>query len=408
MVVAGIGGTGVVTVTAILAMAARIEGFGASVFDMTGLSQKGGAVLSHLQLSRDRGAVMPAKVGPGRAALVLACDMVAATAADCLETISAGACVVANTDVVATAAFQQNPDQVVDAAALLAKLADAAGGPPLRLPASTLAEGLLGDSIGANMLMLGYAWQMGALPLGLEAIEQAIRLNGKAVAPNLKAFAAGRRAALEPATPNAPPTPLADFVADRTADLTAYWRASYARRYSALIERARIATANLPGGDRLVWALARSAYRLMAYKDEYEVARLYTDGRFRAELAHAFEDLRAIRIHLAPPLLARRDAATGRPRKMAFGAWILPLLSLLAALKGLREGPLDVFGRTTERRLERALRDAYLSRMERELSDVSPATLEATIQLAQSPLDVRGFGQVKAPAAQALLARLRI
>jgi indolepyruvate ferredoxin oxidoreductase len=193
----------------------------------------------------------------------------------------------------------------------------------------------------------------------------------------------------------------------RTAGLNRYWNDAYARRYAELMTAVRSTAARFDGGDAFVWAVARSAYKLMAYKDEYEVARLYSDGRFREALAREFEGTRTVRIHLAPPLFARTDPLTGRPRKMTFGSWILPVFGAMAALKGLREGPFDVFGRSAERRLERALRDAYLGAVYKLVATLSLQSLDDATALARAPLDVRGFGQVKEPEAEALLNRLQ-
>jgi indolepyruvate ferredoxin oxidoreductase len=240
----------------------------------------------------------------------------------------------------------------------------------------------------------------------LSAIEQAITLNGKAVATNLRAFAAGRQAALESSPQAEPPQTLERFVARRTEDLTRYWNRAYARRYAELMRRACTAAASMAGGDAFAWAVARSAYKLMAYKDEYEVARLYADGRFREALAKEFQDVRNLKVHLAPPLLARSDPGTGRPRKIVFGSWIFPVFTVLAAFRNLREGPFDLFGRSPERRLERDLRDAYLAVITKLTASVSEASLAAMVGIAAAPLDVRGFGPVKAASAQSLLVRL--
>ncbi|MGH6910421.1 MAG: indolepyruvate ferredoxin oxidoreductase family protein, partial [Phenylobacterium sp.] len=408
LVIAGVGGTGVVTVSAILGMAARIEGLGVSLYDMTGLSQKGGQVFSHVRLRAAANAVVPARIGPAEADLVLACDLIAAVQGEALDTIQAGrTLVVGNSDTAATADFQVHRDLVVPESGLVSRLTVAAGAAPLMLPAATLSRELLGDSIAANILMLGYAWQRGAIPLSLASIEKAIELNGKAAKANLKAFTAGRAAyGAEPKAPAVPLT-LEGFIARRRADLETYWSTAYAGRYEALVARVRDAAAPLQGGDDLVWAVARSAFKLMAYKDEYEVARLYTDGRFRDAVASEFEDVRSLRIHLSPPFLARLDPLTGRPRKMTFGAWILPVFGVLAALRSLREGPLDPFGRSAERRLERDLRDVYLSVIASLAGTLSQDNLEAAVALAAAPLDVRGYGPVKTPAAEALLLRLR-
>ncbi len=275
------------------------------------------------------------------------------------------------------------------------------------MAASTLSETLLGDSISANLLMLGYAWQRGVIPLALGSIERAIELNEKNVQSNLRAFAAGRLATINERPAAEAPLTSQDFIARRTADLRLYWNEAYARRYADLLAVVQGAAERIEGGETFVWAVARSAYKLMAYKDEYEVARLYSDGRFRQALAREFERTRTVRIHLASPLLARIDPLTGRPRKMTFGAWILPVFRAMAAMKGLREGPIDVFARSAERRLERTLRDTYMSVLRKLSATLSAQSLSDAVALAQAPLDVRGFGPVKAQAAEALLLRLR-
>ncbi|MBB4630815.1 indolepyruvate ferredoxin oxidoreductase family protein [Sphingosinicella soli] len=406
VMIAGIGGTGVITVGAILGMAARIEGLGVNLFDMTGLSQKGGAVFSHVRFSSDRDAVLAARIGPSQSRVVIACDMVAATQPECIETISSDTLVVANGNVTATAAFQSNPDVLPSRDGLAENLARAAGRAPHVFPATKMSERLFGDSIAANMMLLGYAWQLGGIPLSRAAIEKAIELNGKSVAANLRAFEAGRSAvSTEHADPDEP-FDIEAFVAARAKDLSLYWNGRYARRYIDIVEAARRSASPYADGDALIWAVARGAYKLMAYKDEYEVGRLYTDGRFHRSLAREFVSVRSVKVHLSPPLLARRDPNTGRPRKFAFGSWIFPLFKLLASLRWLRETPLDVFGWTSDRRIERALRDAYLSTMTRRLGTLSAADFQAVVVIAGAPLEVRGFGPVKEGSAQALLDRL--
>jgi len=406
ILITGVGGSGVVTVSAILGMAARIEGLGASLYDMTGLSQKGGAVFSHIRLAPMPPGGAAVKVGPRQAAVVIACDLIASMHPECLETISEQTRIFANADLTATADFQVSGHSLTEPGSLIARLADATRQELRSLPATRLAEKLFGDSIAANMLMLGYAWQLGGLPLSLTAIETAIRLNGKSIEMNLAAFSAGRRAALSKQATLVSQTTLQEFVQGRTSDLARYWNRRYADRYSTLIHEAQKAAAPLARGDDFVWAVARSAYKLMAYKDEYEVARLYSDGRFRAALAQEFASIRRIKVHLAPPLLARTDPRTGRPRKMTFGASIMPLFAVLARLRRLREGPFDVFARLPERRLERALRDAYLRVVGQLAGGVCDRNVHEYIEIARAPLDVRGYGPVKSRAAQALLDRL--
>lgn len=407
LLIAGIGGTGVISVSAIVGMAARIEGLGASLYDMTGLSQKGGQVFSHVRLRPIPEEVVPARVGPGQAQLILACDLIAAVQPEVLETIGAGKTfVVGNSDLVTTADFQRQRDLSISPTLLISNLAEASGSEPQLIPAAALSEELLGDSIGANLLMLGYAWQRGRIPLQRASIERAIALNDKAVDASLKAFAAGRSAALEIRTPSARLPSVQEFIGSRIGDLTRYWDARYAERYAKLMALATSSARGIEGAEAFVWAVARSAYKLMAYKDEYEVARLYCDGRFQSALAGAFQDVRSIRIHLAPPFLSSMNSRAGRIRKHAFGRWIMTLFRVLHRLRGLREGPLDIFGRSAERRLERELREAYLARMAKLAVTLSAHNLSDAIALALTPGEVRGFGHVKTGPARSLLARL--
>lgn len=406
--IAGVGGTGVVTVSAILGMAARIEGLHASLYDMTGLSQKAGQVFSHVRLRSKANSVVAARIGPGEADLLLGCDLIAAASGEALNTLMSGKTrVIGNSDMTATADFQRQPDLDIPARLLTDRLSVAAGSGPRLIPAATLSKTLLGDSIGANILLLGYAWQLGAIPLSRQSIERAITLNGRAAQANLNAFAAGRLATQNEPAAAQPPMSLDTFIERRTQDLVGYWNAAYARRYTDLMNQVRRATDSLSGGESFAWAVARAAYKLMAYKDEYEVARLYTDGRFRAALAQEFESGGRLKVHLAPPLLTTIHPATGQPRKIAFGPWIFTAFRMLAALRGIREGLLDPFGRTTERKLERALRDSYLAAMGKLLTQLNADSLGAATELAAAPLKVRGFGHVKAAAAQELLQRLQ-
>jgi len=408
LMITGIGGTGVVTVGAILGMAARLQGLGASLYDVTGLSQKGGAVFSHVRISAAADAVLPARIGPGESDLLLACDVIAAVHPEALSTVRSGhTFIVANTEITATADFQIRRDLTVPHVRMLDRLTEVAGAPPRMFAASSLAESLVGDSIAANILMLGYAWQCGQVPLTLSSLEQAIKLNGRAVEANLKAFRAGRAKALDK-TPTPQPVPLDpdSFIERRAKALGDYWNKRYATRYAALMRAVCDAARPLQGGEHFVWAAARAAFKLMAYKDEYEVARLYSNGEFREALNREFEGKGKIKVYLSPPGLVGMDSRTGRMRKIGVGRWIFPVFRLLAACRGLREGPLDPFARTAERRLERRLREEFLSRLQWFAANLNQANLPGAIEFAESVMQVRGFGAVKAPAAHALLARL--
>jgi indolepyruvate ferredoxin oxidoreductase len=326
-----------------------------------------------------------------------------------------------------TALFTRNANLKVPGPALRHAIAERAGrGQVHHFDAHTAAVKLFGDSIAANVFLLGYAYQLGSVPIGAGAIEQAIELNGAAVETSKAAFRFGRLAAhdmaaverimgaaAEPVTPKA--QALEDIVSYRAAQLTGYQDEALAQRYrarvAAIVEAER---AKAPGRAGLAEAAARGLYKLLAYKDEYEVARLFTDPAFEAVLSEQFEARGKLRFHLAPPLLARRDRRTGEPRKMTFGRWMFPVFRLLAKGKGLRGTAWDPFGYTRERRLERQMIADYEGLLDEIAELLSPATHATAVALASLPLEIRGFGHVKASNYQlakgreaALLADLR-
>ncbi|TGD99805.1 indolepyruvate ferredoxin oxidoreductase family protein [Methylobacterium nonmethylotrophicum] len=407
LIVTGVGGTGVVTIGAILGMAAHLEGKGLGMIDMAGLAQKGGAVFSHVRLANSQEDIHAIRVGAGAADLVLGCDLVVSGNRKVLSAVAKGRThLVVNTAEVMPGEFTRRPDFSLPAERIKRAIREAAGAENADFTdATSLAVSVLGNALAANMFMLGYAWQRGRVPLSRAALLRAIELNREAVAMNLAAFAWGRRAAAAPDTMRAVEAPAPDLapdldavIAKRVAFLTAYQDAAYAERYAKAVAvvRAREA-AVLPGQTALTDAAARSLFRLMAYKDEYEVARLYTDGSFQAQVARTFEG-EALRyeFHLAPPLLARRDPATGRPRKMTFGPWMMTAFGYLARMKRLRGTAFDPFGYTQERREERRLvRDceALLAEIAR---DLTPMNHAAAVDLAGLPQRIRGYGPVKA------------
>jgi indolepyruvate ferredoxin oxidoreductase len=417
ILVTGIGGTGVVTVGALIAMAAHLESRAAITFDMTGLAQKGGAVLSHVKIGPDPDALGAARVGMLEADVVLGCDLVVAGSAEALQSIDAGRtrCVL-NTHLVPTAAFQLDPDVRFDADERLDRIAALAGEAAIgRLDATRAARLLLGDTVGTNLLVVGYALQRGWLPVGRAALERAIELNGVAVELNRRAFALGRLAAAAPerfaallAVAPGGRVPIAAgpaTVARYAQFLTDYQDAAYAERFRALVRRAEEAEAAAnPGHGGFAAAVARSYFRLLAYKDEYEVARLHAGTEFSAALARTFAGSPRLRFHLAPPWLARRGAA-GEPRKVEFGSWILPLFALLARLRGLRGTPFDPFGRQAERRLERQLIADYEALVDELIRGLTPARSGMGTELAALWEQARGFGHVKAAAVARLRAR---
>jgi indolepyruvate ferredoxin oxidoreductase len=275
------------------------------------------------------------------------------------------------------------------------------------LPAAGRVAAEMGDAIYLNIFLLGVAFQRGFVPLSAEAIGQAILLNGAAVERNREAFARGRAAALEPPPAPAAPETLDALIARRVADLTAYQNGRYARRYAEAVARIRAAeAAAVPGEERLARAVATQLHRLMAYKDEYEVARLHSDPDWQRSLAEGFEGTRRIELHLAPPVLAERDPATGQPRKRALGPWMLRAMGWLRHGKALRFTPLDPFGRSEERRTERALPGEYLAGLERLLPRLTPATHAAICDWAEAASGIKGFGHVKARNLAATRARM--
>jgi indolepyruvate ferredoxin oxidoreductase len=409
--VAGIGGTGVVTIGALLGMAAHLEGRGCGILDMTGLAQKGGAVVTHIRLAPSADDIHSVRLSTGGCDLLLACDMVTASTADALAKFSPGKThAVVNTEEAATGEFTRRPDLGFPAADIRKRLEAALGaGRADWIEASRLATALLGDSIATNLFVLGYAYQKGFLPLSGAAIEQAIRLNAVAVDANLRAFLWGRRAAHDLAATRKAASPtlggpqarrlstdLEETIERRASELVRYQNAAYAERYRALIQRVRKAEADrTPGRSGLTAAVARSLFKLMAYKDEYEVARLYSDPSFTAAIKANFEGDYRLNFHLAPPLLAERDPETGHLKKQSFGPWMLQAFGLLAQLRFLRGSWADPFGYTAERRAERRLVREFERTIEEVVQGLSLDNHAIAVELALVPERIRGFGHVK-------------
>jgi indolepyruvate ferredoxin oxidoreductase len=420
VLVTGIGGTGVITIGQILGMAAHLEGKGVSVLDMSGLAQKYGAVMSHVKIAASAGEVHVARLGTGDARLVIGCDLVVTASGDALDKMGTGKTrAVVNATTSPTAAFVKNPDWQLPGSNLQHDILDACGGRDAEfVPAAELATALMGDSIATNMFMLGYAWQKGWVPLERVAIERAIELNGVAVEFNLKSFLWGRRAAvdLERVRRIAMPAEvipldqhlsrnLDELLERRVQFLAGYQDAAYAARYRALVERVRKVDAERAGGTKLAEAVARYYAKLLAYKDEYEVARLYTDGAFTKKIEAMFEGDYKVKFHLAPPLLAKPDPRTGEPSKMQFGPWMMLPFRLLAKLKFLRGTALDLFGRTEERRMERALIVEYEKTLETLLAGLNRENHALAVEIASLPEMIRGFGHIKAKSVEVARAK---
>ncbi len=407
ILVTGIGGTGVVTIGQILAMAAHVEGKGAVVLDMSGLAQKGGPVMSHVRLADRQSDLHSTRVGTGSADLVIGCDLIVTASRDALTRMGEGRTWAAiNSTGTSTAAFVKNPDWQFPGDSSQAEIVKACGGGRVDfIDAGKIATDLMGDSIATNMFMLGYAWQKGRVPLAEASIMKAIELNGVSVNFNKAAFAWGRGAAHDLAAVVRMTTPakviefkrtqtLDDIVKRRMELLTAYQDAAYAAQYRDFVEQVRAAEGRLGQGTRLTEAVARYLYKLMAYKDEYEVARLYTDGAFKEKIAAMFEGDVTLKFHLAPPLLARHDK-DGHLIKQEFGPWMMKAFGALAKLKRLRGTPFDIFGYTAERKLERALIKAYRDTVAGLLPRLTADTLGQAVAIASIPEGIRGYGHVK-------------
>ena len=409
ILVSGVGGTGVVTISAILGMAAHLEGKGVGVIDMAGLAQKGGAVYCHVKIARRPDEVHAIRVAAGEADLVLGCDLVVAGTKKVLSAIDRGETgVFVNTAEVYPGEITRMADFALPGERVKRAITDAAGEHVGFIDASGAATALLGNSIGGNMFMLGFAFQRGFVPLSETSILRAIELNGEAVAMNTTAFHWGRRAAADPAAFDALVAPmrkssetrelstsLDEIISRRVRFLAGYQNAAYAARYKKIVERAMaVEHSRAPGKTAYAEAVARYLFKLMAVKDEYEVARLYTDGSFRKQIEAAFENVGSLEFHMAPPILGRKDAQ-GNPVKTTFGPWMTTAYRLLASLKVLRGTALDVFGRTPERRMERKLLQDYEAQLFELEAGLNEATHALAVQVASVPEKIRGFGHVK-------------
>jgi indolepyruvate ferredoxin oxidoreductase len=405
LLVTGVGGTGVVTVGALVSMAAHLQGMQASVLDFMGFAQKGGAVLSFVRVAPTPDLLNQVRIDTQQADVLLACDMVVGASSDALGTVKPGRTVIiANTHELPTASFVRNPDASLHAGSLLDKMRHAVQEDALltTLDAQAIAKTLMGDTMPSNIIMLGACWQRGLIPVTEAALMRAIELNGVAVAGNKTAFALGRLAIAAPEAlkrlagelqPTEPPKDLDSLIARRVAHLTAYQDAAYAERYAALVARVRKAESSL-GSTKLSEAVARYYAKLLAIKDEWEVARLYTDGSFEASMKAQFENWNSLSFHMAPPLLSR-PGKDGRARKVELGGWLFKGLQIMARLRSLRGSRIDVFNMTAERRMERQLITDYEALIDELLAHLSADKLDLAVKLASLPEKIRGYGHVK-------------
>ncbi|WP_032112809.1 indolepyruvate ferredoxin oxidoreductase family protein [Candidatus Paracaedibacter symbiosus] len=413
--ITGVGGTGVITVGALIGMAAHLEGKGCSIVDMAGLAQKGGAVVSHLLLAQKPKQIHATRVSDTSADLILGFDLVVTAGAEALSKVRPGHTnLLINDHKSITGHFTRNPDYVFPANAMKVDILQKAGAESVGannlvefIEASNLATNLMSDSLMTNLFLVGYALQKGLLPVSAEAMKQSIHLNGVAIKDNITAFNWGRLAAVAPETVKkfaAQSKPidadhvvsesLTDTIQRRIQFLTAYQDAAYGARYANLMQKVREKESNF-SSEQFSKATAQSLFRLMAYKDEYEVARLYTDGNFTRRLKEEFTGKVKLQFHLAPPLLARHDPKTGELQKMTFGPWILSAFKFLAKFKNLRGTKLDIFGYTAERKMERHLIQYFEEMLHTVLPKLSADNIDIATEISESFQHIRGFGHVK-------------
>ncbi len=409
ILITGIGGTGVLTIGAILGMAAHMEGKECLIADMTGLAQKGGAVMSHVRIGKTHDTLRSPRIVTGGADLLLACDSVVAASAAAVDILSADrTTAIVNTDLTPVSEFVRRKNLDFHDTDIRKTIRDnARGGEVWEIPAASVATAVTGESIMTNMVMLGYAIQKGLIPLGMDAIEQAVRLNDVSVEQNLLAIGLGRGMANEESFAENILRPARDatqslshnldeVIERRVALLRAYQNSAYSDSYRSLVDRVRQADEATGNGDhRLSEAVARNYAKLMAYKDEYEIARLYTNGDFARALKRQFSGRLKVKIHLSPPIISRLDPATGRPKKRAFGRWILGLFHILAATRWLRGTPFDPFGYSAERKAERQLIADYRARVDWLLKGLRAENYDLAVEIANVPDTIRGFGPVK-------------
>ncbi len=412
MLVAGVGGTGVVTVGALITMAAHLEGKGASTLDFMGFAQKGGAVMSHVRVASSPALLNQVRVDLQQADAVLACDLVVAAMPDALSVMRRGHTkVIANDREIPTAEFTNNPDASINKEGLFEKIRSASGADNVfAIDAQETASQALGDSITANILMMGYAWQKGVVPVSLTALMRAIELNNVAIDMNKKAFTLGRLVAADSAALKklantrtqviqfSAPKSLEEMLTFRENWLTKYQNDAYAQRYVHAVRKVEQKELALEGPESkkmLTKAVARALFKVMAYKDEYEVARLHTDPAFMEQISSQFEGDYKVAFHLAPPLLAKKKKGSDIPSKMRFGGWMMTAFKMLAPLKVVRGTPLDIFGYTEERKRERVLREEYFSLVDEIINGLTKENKAVMLKLAQLPEQIRGYGHVK-------------
>jgi len=411
LIVTGVGGTGVVTIGAMLGMAAHIQKLGVSIVDQLGFAQKGGAVVTHVRLSKEQDQIHASRINNGAADAILACDMLVAGSNKVLDSLNPEKTrAVINTDKNYTGDFTLNSDLEYPSETLISRLKACTKNDNTKMfSASQISVKLLGDTLGANLLLTGFAWQSGLIPIKEAHIFEAIELNGVAVEWNKEAFAWGRRLAHQPElieqmmAPDNRTKPLfftpnstADWVAKYSKELTLYQNETYAERYQALVAKVvhRESKAMLENTE-LATVVAKAAFKLMAYKDEYEVARLYSQPEFLEKLEEQFEGNYRLQFNLSPPIIAPKDKNTGKPDKIQLGGWMLSMFGLLAKFKFLRGTRLDPFGYLADRKIERDLIKQYFDTIELLIKDLNSNNYELAIEIARVPMSIRGYGHIK-------------
>ncbi|WP_182914101.1 DUF6537 domain-containing protein [Sphingobium terrigena] len=400
-----------VTISNLIGAAAQAEGKSVQALDLTGLAQKFGAVYCHLKVADNADQLRATRLSVGQCDLLIGADLVTAASDESLSRLRSGATVaVVNDHATVTGAFTRDRDFTVPVFAQRAAIERFCGaGRVTFIEATELAEQLTGNTIGANIMLLGFTCQMGWLPVGHGSLEQAIESNGVAVPANLQAFALGRMLAHDPAAVTklaeagkprrdslAMSETVDELVERRRVDLVAYQGEALAARFLSLVESARQAEKLIaPLSSSLTEAVARNFYKLLAYKDEYEVARLFSDGTFLDTLKQGFSGDYTLRFHMAPPIFSKLDPATSRPRKREFKPWMLYGLRFLSKFNGLRGTVLDPFGYSEERRAERALIERYEMFMRDILGQLSVVKFDHALALARWPQMIRGYGPVK-------------
>ncbi|WP_018148189.1 indolepyruvate ferredoxin oxidoreductase family protein [Henriciella marina] len=403
----GVGGTGVTTVASVLAMAAHVDGNAASSLDMTGLAQKGGPVLSHLRFAKEPDMISTGRVPPASCDAIIGCDLVVAAGGDAISLMDVGRThVTANADVTPTSEFIRDRSKTFESQLLAARVKRQAkefGS----IDAESLALGYLNDAIYTNMVMIGFAWQKGYIPVSLRGLYRAIKLNGVKIEENMKAFDVGRIAAVDPdrlETTSDPrgdvkPMTLDELIENRADRLTAYQNGAYAQKYRDLVAKVRRDEEAAGLGEGFTTAVAKFAFKLMAYKDEYEVARLHTDGTFEKKLRETFHGGK-IKYLMAPPLIAKKDS-NGHLKKKPFGPWMKTVFKIMRRFKSLRGTAFDPFGYTEERKMERGLRDTYLERVASMSGKLTRKNHELAVAIASIPDEIRGYGHVKEASVEA-------